>query len=390
MKKILFITMHDPGTSSGGGLATRSYLEALCSLSEGQIDICLADNCKIEKEDINCVNLFRVPKRSQFSRLMSIFTGEMHRFTKYVKKLLKNNYKDYFLCVFDVSYIGGTLVDYVNSLGIKTATIHHNYQPTYFWDNRSSFFIRDYIFLSHIKRVERKSYMYSQFNLFLTQPDLLLFEKTYGFNNKRNGVIGTFEFKEGRLPVVNDNDKCLENKLKLVISGSLSSVQTLDALDYFFKDLYPKISDEFDVIITGRDPSSKLIQISEQDKNITLYPNPVDIASIISKGDIYLCPTRLGGGLKLRVMDGLKSGLPIITHSVSARGYEYFEKENFFFVFDTPEEFLDSLLKLKSQIKDHQFLRRQIQESYLSYFSFSSGLKRIARVLDLDNKLKLK
>ena len=58
--------------------------------------------------------------------------------------------------------------------------------------------------------------------------------------------------------------------------------------------------------------------------NVELIPNPEDMNKVIGSGDIYICPTRVGGGLKLRIMDGLKLGLPVITHDCSSRGYDAF------------------------------------------------------------------
>jgi len=380
MKKILFITLHDPGIRSGGGLATRSYIEALSCLTKGQIDICLADNCKIKKADFLCDNLIKVPGRSTLSQLLSVFTGEMHRYTKFIKKYLADNHDLYSHCIFDVSYIGGTLVDYVNSLGIITTTIHHNYQPEYFWDNRKSY-LKDRIFLYHVKRVERKAYLKSKHNLFLSLNDLNRFNEVYGYNKAKNSVIGSFELANDEKKLLSPDAGFNVNSLKLVISGTLSSVQTMDALDYFLDELYPYIPDNYNIIITGRKPSDKHVKIINSHSNITLYPNPSDISVIVADGDIYICPTKVGGGVKLRIMDGLKLGLPVITHSISARGYEIFENKSYFQIFNSPASFVDSLNKLSESISKKELNKFDIQTDYYNYFSFESGMNRISEAI---------
>ena len=77
-----------------------------------------------------------------------------------------------------------------------------------------------------------------------------------------------------------------------------------------------------------------------------MIPNPESIDDIITDSDIYLCPTRLGGGIKLRVMDGLRLGIPVITHSCSARGYDYFIDKPYFKVFDICLQFTEKLQEL--------------------------------------------
>jgi len=380
MKKVLFITLHDPSVRSGGGLATCSYIEAFSILSKGKLDICLADNCRIDEKRFHCENIFRIPQRSRLFQLLSVFTGEMHRYTEYVKKHLSKYSEQYSHCVFDMSYVGGTLVDYVNSLGNKTITIHHNYQPEYFWDNRKSYF-RDRILLYHVKRIEKKAYLKSNYNLFLTENDLSRFEKVYGNNNAKNSLIGTFELMDDKKIILQMDNGFSADKLKIVISGSLSSVQTIDALDYFFDELYSKIPDDYEIIIAGRNPIKRHIDIISKLDNIKLFPNPKDIIDIVSKGDIYLCPTRIGGGMKLRIMDGLKSGLPVLAHAVSARGYEIFEGEKFFYAFDSSDSFMDSLKEIAELIQKNAISKSFIQDCYYSHFSFDSGVERISRAI---------
>ena len=88
-----------------------------------------------------------------------------------------------------------------------------------------------------------------------------------------------------------------------------------------------------EVIISGRNPDQRIIDTCSKISNVRLIPNPKDMSDIIRMADIYICPTRLGGGLKLRIMDGLRLGLPIITHSCSARGYDVFKNTGFFYSF---------------------------------------------------------
>ena len=104
---------------------------------------------------------------------------------------------------------------------------------------------------------------------------------------------------------------------------------------------------------------------------------------VVSQADIYLCATRTGGGLKLRIMDGLKNGLPVITHVCSARGFDIFENEVFFKSYSTPLEFYTSvleLMKLKNNKKD-------IQNIYKKHFSYEAGVDRLKRILEIQNMI---
>ncbi|TKG95377.1 glycosyltransferase [Puteibacter caeruleilacunae] len=379
MSKILFISKHNPCKPSGGGLATRSYIEMLSAISEGNIDLCLSKSCNVGESNIKYDRLLGVGPRSILSKCCSLFTGEMHRFTNFVRSYLKDNHKEYEYCVFDHSSISASLVDYVNKLGLKTITIHHNYEPEYFWDNRTNL-IRDFLLLQHVKINQKKAYLESRYNLFLTNADKDKFIKTYGSNNGINGVIGCSECQNERIYSILDSN--FNTRLKLVITGSLCTVQTIDAIDYFFSELYAYLPEDVEIVIAGRQPTESIVGLCEKYNNVRLIPNPQNISEIIANGDIYICPTRVGGGLKLRIMDGLRLGLPVISHNISCRGFDSFQNTNFFYGFDSPKSFRKALDRLIVDINSKAVKKDFIQKEYLKKFSFNAGVERMKSLID--------
>ena len=105
------------------------------------------------------------------------------------------------------------------------------------------------------------------------------------------------------------------------------------------------------------------------------------------QADVYICPTCVGGGLKLRIMDGLKAGLPVLTHAVSARGYDEFSNANIMFIYDTRDSFRKSLNKLLMELNKGDLNNVLIKNLYNSVFSFESGVKRLKEILQQNNFL---
>ena len=87
----------------------------------------------------------------------------------------------------------------------------------------------------------------------------------------------------------------------------------------------------------------------------------------------------MGGGLKLRIMDGLKWGLPVITHAVSARGYDAFKDAGCLFSYSNVEEFLSAIQQLKTM----SMSKCVIQALYNSFFSFNAGVARLRKAIDV-------
>ena len=101
------------------------------------------------------------------------------------------------------------------------------------------------------------------------------------------------------------------------------------------------------------------------------------MAPYVRKAACYICPVDLGGGVKLRVMDGLKNGLPVIAHKVSARGYDQFVVQGCLLPYSDPQSFRQAL----EQYKHLALKRNDILHTYQRLFTFQAGVDRLRNIL---------
>ena len=375
-KKILYILKHDPWAIGGGAYACRMYLTAFRSLfKDAEIDVLICDNCMNHQplDWANKCNFIAVPPRRNLSLFMFPFTGIMHRHQKVAKRLLKKNKYDY--CIFDHNHIAGSLVDYVPNY-TKTLVIHHNVEQNYFRDNSTSF-VSKYVILPYVIRWEKNAYEHCDYNIFLTKEDMFEFKKLYGVNKGKNSVIGIFDV----LPFLPNANTTNVSSPTIVISGSLDNFQNLDGIRYFINDLYPHIPDYVKIIISGKNPKEEIISLVSGKNNISLIPNPDNMNKVIQMGNIYICATRLGSGIKVRIADGLRNGLPVIAHQVSARGYSDYVEKGVFYPFSTPKEFDYAINHVIKKYYDGKWNRQEIIAMYQCFGSLSAGIQKLRSLL---------
>jgi glycosyltransferase involved in cell wall biosynthesis len=305
----------------------------------------------------------------------------LHRNVNAVRKRLAEGVR-YDYCVFNNSKTSTGLIRQVRDLGIKTITIHHNVEPEFVRDNTPNWLHRT-LLMHLVKKAERTAWQLSDYNLFLTRQDLQTFKSLYGENHSINGIIGTFEYNP--MPEIKLKERDPQH-LTISITGTLCLQQGIDGIRYFFDELYQYLPEGAKVIISGRQPTEEVKALcSCHGSNVQLIPNPDDMSEVINKADIYLCPTRLGGGLKLRVMDGLRLGLPVIVHSCSARGYDELAGSDCLSVFDSKEEFASELQKLVEKIQNGTIRRDYIRQRYEEVFSYQAGLRRLKAILSVED-----
>lgn len=380
--KILYLLKHNPWGKGGGCFACRAYMEAFLHIfnnAEFTFIICSEYLSNMQKTNISPrISYIGVNQRNIFSRILMPLTGILCRHFETAKKTLYGNEFDY--VIFDHSYLAGSLIKYAKRKKCKTITLHHNYEMDYFKDNHSKLL---YTLMSRqIEVNERTSYYYSNYNIFLTSQDLSCFINHYGNTIANNHVIGSFEFKK-----IQYLDKPIPlDRIVIAITGSIGNVQNMDGLNDFITNYYKEIDiNKYSIIIAGRNAPYEFIEKCKKIPNISIINNPDSMDEILSQSSIFLCTTKLGSGIKIRLMDGLRHGKPVITHINSSKGYEIFTKEGYMLTYSNPKEFSSCLLKISKLImNDKNAVSKKIFDLYINNFSFDSGIKRLRTMLDIN------
>lgn len=371
MKRILYIAPQNLRKRTGGSLATLAYYNALIHLYGEIVDLMMP----AEFDDGFFHNVIPVKKRSL---IKAVFSGSLHRYKSAVKKHLINHANEYTMCVINGGLYAGDLMDLIHSYGIKIIVIHHNFEREYAMDNKSLLTIGGRTpFLIILN--ENNAYVKADVNCFLTDDDRKEFIYHYGLTVAKSYQLGVFEPYEDALPKTGIGHQNI-----IAITGSMNSVQTMcgitDIHEHYY-DIIRKLCPGWELVIAGRDPQQEVYDLQKENPElIKVIPNPQNMDDITSQASLFLCPTNVGGGLKLRVMDGLRMGLPVLVHRVSARGYEVFFSKPYFKVYNDRTSFSKGLSELLEYIS-RGYERTSIQEEYLQYFSFKSGCKRVNAVI---------
>ena len=373
--KVLFIVYTYLGGNGGGVYAERTNVNLFAALSE-KMTLVYPYREGEELRGVNTDGLELIPvtdERSKASKFMGLLAGKVHRYHLDESFFDKNRFD---VVVFDNSVVSSRLIKRFNKAGIKTITIHLNYQIEYLLGDSSRITLLPNLFWTWI--YEGQSVRNSDLNMTLTQQDIELLQNHYSKNSKME-VLGVFEYAPSEIIVLPTSKRGHH----YVMTGGLGSKQTEDSLLKWINDYYPilkTIDVDAQLTIAGSNPSARLSRVIKE-AGIELVASPPDMKPILLNADYYLNPVDCGGGLKLRNLDGLKYGLPVLTHKVSLRGYEKMQKLGLVFSYDSPCSFADGLRQLTAVAKD----KKEIQDLYYQQYHFKNGVKRLSQILKDNN-----
>jgi hypothetical protein len=98
---------------------------------------------------------------------------------------------------------------------------------------------------------------------------------------------------------------------------------------------------------------------------------------LVQSADYYICPINAGSGRKLRVMDGLRQGLPVLCHEVALSGYESMQESHCLFPYHDEVSFEKSM----EQMMTTEHHPQSIYQSFKEHFSIEAGTARLSEIL---------
>ena len=358
----------------GGGIYfARSVINWTAAVADEVTLLYPSDDGRSDPELNPSVRLIPV-KDSSSNRLRRLLrmvrTGHLHRFDIPFRALLSRQKFD--LIVFHNSKGSRGLLDAARKSGARIVTIHDNYEYDYTKDSLP-WYLRP-LLLPATVRSEREALLGSDLNLALSQADARVFREVYRLPEKcRVEVVGVSEYRHREFPALPDVDKPV-----FIMTGNLSARQTYESLIPWLREyapiLYERVPDA-KLIVAGKHLSETLKHILEE-KGIEVVDTPPDMDAVLRRARYYLCPVSKGSGVKLRVMDGLRNGLPVLVHARSARGYELFIGDSVF-----PYENQDSFVAALDRMLRTTVQKSEMVDRFRSSFSFESGTERFRNLV---------
>jgi polysaccharide biosynthesis protein PslH len=133
----------------------------------------------------------------------------------------------------------------------------------------------------------------------------------------------------------------------LVFNGALTYQANFDAMAYFLAEIFPLIRTRVPVArlrITGSVTDVPL-QNLRLDDHVTCTGFLEDVRPTVSESWACVVPLRVGGGTRLKVLEAMALGVPVISTSKGMEGLETVDGEHFL-VADTAEAFAAQTVRL--------------------------------------------
>lgn len=157
---------------------------------------------------------------------------------------------------------------------------------------------------------------------------------------------------------------------KLIFVGGLEWYPNKAAMLFFAEHIWPILREKMEhatMTVVGRGRVKALNRLAATDERFQITGFVEDILPLMESADIYVCPIVDGGGTKLKILDALAMGIPIVAHPIACEGIDVVEGRHVLFA-KSAEDFTAKIILLSRNEALREELsvngRKLIEEKY--------------------------
>ncbi|OED37049.1 hypothetical protein AB833_25045 [Chromatiales bacterium (ex Bugula neritina AB1)] len=159
-----------------------------------------------------------------------------------------------------------------------------------------------------------------------------------------NGVDSEF-FK----PVSTPAHPSVVNKPPVVLfTGTISYYPNTEGIIWFHRNVWPLLKEkqpDATLCIAGKGPPTEIRQLAADDGSITVTGAVDDMRDYYAEATVVIVPLRVGGGTRLKILEGMAMGKAIVSTTVGAEGISHTDGKDIL-LRDTPKEFCEAVSEL--------------------------------------------
>jgi len=178
-----------------------------------------------------------------------------------------------------------------------------------------------------------------------------------------------------------------ERKNRIIFCGTMDVLMNIDAVEWFARRMFPKVRKavpDAEFWIVGRNPAPK-VKVLASLPGVRVTGQVEDVRPYYAKTKVAVAPFRYGGGTKLKVLEAMALGVPVVATSVGCQGIDV-TPEKHLFKEDNEEAFTQRVVSL---LKNENLRRRMavkarrlVEERYSWNAIMGDHIKRLERMIE--------
>jgi len=168
----------------------------------------------------------------------------------------------------------------------------------------------------------------------------------------------------------------------IVFAGRLDQYSNRHGMLRFMNEAWPAIKrahPDAVIDVIGSNPPKEIEALAKVDANVRVHGFVPDVRPYFANAAVAICPIWDGGGTRIKVLDGLGQGMPLVATSIGAEGIDVVADRDLL-IADTPAQFAEQISRLfTDEVLRHRLEvnGRRLVETVYSWDSIAQKLSTL-------------
>jgi len=167
--------------------------------------------------------------------------------------------------------------------------------------------------------------------------------------------------------------------------GTMYWPPNIDGITWFLDEIYPRIKQEVpDVRCTliGARPPASIVERAQTDPSLTVTGYVEDPLPYLADSSMMVVPLRAGGGMRVKILNALSQGIPMVSTTVGYEGIAVNDGEDIL-IADDPQAFADASVRLLTDTALNKRITRNGRRTAEALYDYRQACKPLDAIYQL-------
>ncbi len=168
----------------------------------------------------------------------------------------------------------------------------------------------------------------------------------------------------------------------LLFTGNYIDDSNRDAVLWFAREVWPKLKRRYPDLrfqVVGPEPSAQMRELARTGSGIEVTGEVDDVRPYLNHARVYVCPVRKGLGMRMKILEAMASGIPVVATTLAAKGIPAQVGENCFLA-DDPGIMINCIDLLLNDTPLCAAIARRARDMVVERFTWEQSVGQLERI----------
>lgn len=167
----------------------------------------------------------------------------------------------------------------------------------------------------------------------------------------------------------------LGDKKTIIMYGAMNRVENYSSVIWFVNNVWERLkSDELELLIIGANPNNKLLKLQSQRVRVLGYVE--NVSDYMKHGLCMVAPLLTGAGIKIKILEAMSAGIPVLTNDIGIEGINAENGKNFLYCC-TPDDYVRTINDISRGVIDSKTISANAKQFIKENFDMNNIIEKM-------------